>query len=142
MTIDLTAATARLDIEEARVEALRRDLQARLDAADGGEGVDGAELDPADAAVDTVERQKNEAILAQLDEELAEIGAARQRIVDGTYGIDEVTGEPIDPARLEARPMARTNVGTGSGRTDRRSRAGPAPSSSRRTGPTAGAVSG
>ena len=33
-----------------------------------------------------------------------------QRLDDGTYGIDEVTGEPIDPERLEALPTARTNV--------------------------------
>ena len=47
-----------------------------------------------------------------LEAELAEIEAAIERIDQGTYGIDEVTGEPIDPARLEAVPEARTNVGT------------------------------
>ena len=36
--------------------------------------------------------------------------AAIERIEQGTYGIDEETGEPIDPARLEAMPTARTNV--------------------------------
>jgi RNA polymerase-binding transcription factor DksA len=35
-----------------------------------------------------------------------------QRLDEGTYGIDEVTGERIDPARLDARPEARTNVDT------------------------------
>ena len=47
-----------------------------------------------------------------LEAELAEIEAALQRLDDGSYGVDEVTGEPIDPARLEALPTARTNVDT------------------------------
>ena len=42
--------------------------------------------------------------------ELGEIEAALQRLDDGTFGVDEVTGEPIDPERLEALPTARTNV--------------------------------
>ena len=46
------------------------------------------------------------------DEQLSELQAALARVDDGTYGIDEVTGEPIDPARLEAIPTARTNVET------------------------------
>jgi RNA polymerase-binding transcription factor DksA len=33
-----------------------------------------------------------------------------QRLDDGTFGVDEVTGDPIDPERLEALPTARTNV--------------------------------
>ena len=63
-------------------------------------------------------------LLGELDEEVgtakvvevrdrfsvAEIQAAIGRIENGTYGIDEETGEPIDPARLEAQPTARTNV--------------------------------
>ena len=36
--------------------------------------------------------------------------AALARVDDGTYGIDEVTGEPIDPDRLDAFPTARTNI--------------------------------
>ena len=42
----------------------------------------------------------------------AEIEAALQRLDDGTFGVDEVTGDPIDPERLEALPTARTNVPT------------------------------
>ena len=67
---------------------------------------------PADTASDTFEREKDLAILEGLEAELAEIEAALQRLDDGSYGVDEVTGEPIDPARLEALPTARTNVDT------------------------------
>ena len=56
------------------------------------------------------EREKDIAILEQLERELAEIEAALQRLDEGTYGIDEVTGDPIAPERLEAYPIARTNV--------------------------------
>ena len=51
----------------------------------------------------------------QLEAELAELQAALARVDDGTYGIDEVTGQPIDPARLDAMPTARTNIDTGDG---------------------------
>ena len=49
-------------------------------------------------------------LLEDLETELSDIQDALERIDNGTYGIDEVTGEPIDPARLEAVPTARTNV--------------------------------
>jgi len=41
---------------------------------------------------------------------IAEIDAALRRIELGTYGLDEETGEPIDPDRLDAIPTARTNI--------------------------------
>jgi RNA polymerase-binding transcription factor DksA len=58
------------------------------------------------------EREKDLSILEGLELELAEVEAALHRLDDGTYGIDEVTGEPIDPERLDAIPAARTNVDT------------------------------
>jgi RNA polymerase-binding transcription factor DksA len=67
---------------------------------------------PADQASETFEREKDLSILERLEDELAEIEAALQRVDDGTYGVDEVTGEPIDPERLDALPAARTNVNT------------------------------
>jgi RNA polymerase-binding transcription factor DksA len=81
----------------------------------GAEGDDSSELadydqHPADSASDTFEREKDLSILEQLETELAELQAALERIDNGTYGVDEVTGEPIDPARLDALPTARTNV--------------------------------
>ena len=86
-----------------------------------GEGLDQSEADqagelthydqhPADTASDTFEREKDLAILEGLEGELAEIEAALQRLDDGTYGIDEQTGQPIDAARLDAFPTARTNI--------------------------------
>ena len=70
---------------------------------------------PADSASDTFEREKDLGILDDLEAELAEVEAAIERIDNGTYGVDQVTGAPIDPARLDAIPTARTNVDTDQG---------------------------
>jgi DnaK suppressor protein len=41
---------------------------------------------------------------------LQEIDEALERIEEGTYGVCEHTGEPIEPKRLEAIPWARLSV--------------------------------
>ena len=66
--------------------------------------------DPADQASETFEREKDIAILEQLEHDLAEIEAALQRLDEGSYGIDEVTGEPI--ARGAARGVSRSRAPT------------------------------
>ena len=57
------------------------------------------------ARADTELRQEAEIKTARTD-----VVAALQRIDDGTYGVDEATGEPIDPERLDALPTARGNI--------------------------------
>lgn len=42
----------------------------------------------------------------QLMAMLADVRSARQHVVDGTYGVCDVCGEPIPAGRLEARPWA------------------------------------
>jgi RNA polymerase-binding transcription factor DksA len=63
-----------------------------------------------DAGAETAAANADLLLRADLEHSIAEIDAALRRIENGTYGIDEETGEPIDPARLEALPTARTNV--------------------------------
>jgi RNA polymerase-binding transcription factor DksA len=107
------AARNRLQSEQERVHGLIHNLRE--------EGLDQGQADSGDVSNlpddqgdegELFEREKDIAILEQLENELAEIEAALQRLDEGTYGIDEVTGEPIAPERLEARPIARTNVDT------------------------------
>ena len=74
----------------------------------------------ADMGTETFEREKDLSILEQLEAELAEIQAALRRVDEGTYGIDELTGEPIAPERLDAVPTARTNVDGNRAHDDRR----------------------
>jgi RNA polymerase-binding transcription factor DksA len=110
---DAHRARERLEAEQGRVEGLIQSV--RGDYGDGSENNDTSELahydqHPADMGSETFEREKDLSILEQLEAELAEIQAALRRIDEGTYGIDEVTGEPIPPERLDAVPTARTNV--------------------------------
>jgi RNA polymerase-binding transcription factor DksA len=115
VTVDPGEARKRVMDEQARVEGLIHNLKDEL--GDGPESDELSELSdydqhPADTASETFEREKDVSILEQLEEELAELQAALERIDNGTYGIDEVTGKAIAPERLEAKPTARTNVDT------------------------------
>src|SRR4051812_5471250 len=111
--IDETQARERLEAERQRVEGLIAGVQnegiGESESEQSGELAD-YDQHPADNASDTFEREKDLAILEQLEGELAEIEAALQRLDEGTYGIDEQTGRPINPERLEAIPTARTNI--------------------------------
>ena len=112
-------ARQRLEAERTRVNGLIRELHTDLDdEVDSDESEPNYDQHPADSGSDTFEREKDLSILESLETELAEIEAAIERIDQGTYGIDEVTGAPIDPARLEAVPEARTNVGSPSERSE------------------------
>jgi RNA polymerase-binding transcription factor DksA len=114
-SFDDTAARERLTAERERVAGLIGEM--RTEGLDESESDQAGELShydqhPADTASETFEREKDLSILESLEAELAEIEAALQRLDDGSYGVDEVTGDPIDRARLEAYPTARTNVDT------------------------------
>jgi RNA polymerase-binding transcription factor DksA len=111
--LDAAQVRARLEQERARVSGLIDGLQNEgLDEEESAQSGELTHYDqhPADQASDTFEREKDLSILEGLETDLAEIEAALQRVDDGTYGIDEVTGEPIDPERLSALPTARTNI--------------------------------
>jgi RNA polymerase-binding transcription factor DksA len=66
------------------------------------------EADPNDQADHLDEYQENRAILDVLNTQHREVVAALTRIEDGTYGICEISQEPIEMDRLEADPSART----------------------------------
>ncbi|MFM8971086.1 MAG: hypothetical protein ACKOOG_00280, partial [Actinomycetota bacterium] len=102
------AARDRLTREHERVERLIADgREAGLDREDAAaHSGDLAHVGqhPADRGTETSEREKDLAILESLEAELAEIEAALQRLDDGTYGIDERTGDLIHPERAVAQP--------------------------------------
>ena len=112
--IDPELARERIAEEQTRVEGLIAGLRDELGTSENEDVSELSDYDqhPADMGTETFEREKDLSILEQLEEELSELQAALERIDNGTYGIDEVTGSPIDPARLEALPAARTNVDT------------------------------
>ena len=111
--VDEQATRERLERERARVGEMISELRSEgLDEEQSAQSGDLTHYDqhPADQGSELFEREKDLAILERLETDLAEIEAALQRLDDGTYGVDEITGEPIDPERLEALPAARTNV--------------------------------
>ncbi|HLH56708.1 MAG TPA: TraR/DksA C4-type zinc finger protein [Verrucomicrobiae bacterium] len=61
----------------------------------------------ADAGTDTYDRDLALGVLSSEQEAIYEVDEAIARIRDGTYGICELTGRPIEPARLEAIPWTR-----------------------------------
>lgn len=66
----------------------------------------------ADAGTDTFDRDFALSLVANEQEALAEIEAAVTRIKNGTYGVDEATGEAIDKDRLMAIPFTRYTAAT------------------------------
>jgi RNA polymerase-binding transcription factor DksA len=115
--MDTDDARERLQAEQTRVEGLVEGLKADLGTAENDDLSELSDYDqhPADTATETFEREKDLSILEQLENELTELQAALERVDAGTYGVDEVTGDPIDPERLDAFPTARTNIADAGG---------------------------
>ncbi len=76
------------------IERLREALKTEVD-------VDADEGDP-----DLIEREKNVALLSQLEKKLEGVHAALRSIDKGKYGICERCGKEIAAERLEVRPDA------------------------------------
>ncbi|HTS82677.1 MAG TPA: hypothetical protein VMH40_18895 [Myxococcaceae bacterium] len=72
--------------------------------------------DAADVAEVQVERTTKNTLTEGERAQLAQVNRALAKVADGSYGLSDVTGEPIPIARLEALPWATTNVeDTGAG---------------------------
>ena len=57
-------------------------------------------------ATESFELEKRLALEKRLKDLLAEVEYALQKFEQGTYGLCDICGQPIDPARLEALPQA------------------------------------
>jgi DnaK suppressor protein len=91
----------------ARLAALTGDYAGMVEASKDSNADD--EHDPEGSTI-AFERSQVGALVADARHQLAEVEAALERLVDGSYGTCEVCGRPIVPERLEARPTARTCV--------------------------------
>jgi RNA polymerase-binding transcription factor DksA len=107
----LPGVTARLREERAalsaRIARLREDMGVIFESSRDSNADD--EHDPEGQTI-AFERSQLAAVTEHALAQLAEVDAALQRADDGTYGVCEVCGQPIAPARLDARPTARTCV--------------------------------
>ncbi len=93
---------------EARLAALRRDLDAIVSSSASAAGADD-EHDPEGSST-AFDRQHVAALLDHATGRLAEIARAERRLDDGSYGDCERCGRPIAAARLAARPAAATCI--------------------------------
>ncbi|MBU3702211.1 MAG: hypothetical protein FGM58_09230, partial [Acidimicrobiia bacterium] len=108
----LDAQRALLLSERARlahdVEALTAEAQALAELREPGD----VQFDEESGEGDTlaVERERDLALSAQFSEQIEEIDRAMAKIDVGTYGMCEVSGQPIPRERLKAIPWARERV--------------------------------
>jgi DnaK suppressor protein len=107
--IDIAAMRQKLVAERERLrEELARVNGGLIDGTVGEvfAGRDSTAGDMGDDAVDVSASERDEAIALNLEQLLAQVDAAIQRVDNGTYGVCMRCGKPIAPRRLEALPYA------------------------------------
>lgn len=95
------------DAARADLLAERDRLAAQIEALEPGRNDTPVDDNFADSGQVAAEQGENQALAAPLRHELEEVEHALTKLDDGTYGRCETCGEPISPARLEAKPAAR-----------------------------------
>lgn len=93
----------------------QRELEARRDEAAANTEEESGELSsydnhPGDLGTITSEKARDLAIDQSLETQLERVETALQRMDEGTYGLCEISGEPIPYERLEALPSATRTV--------------------------------
>jgi RNA polymerase-binding transcription factor DksA len=112
MPSDSALADLRAALDEERAQ-LRHQL---ADLGFGDEGSLAYDQNFADSSQVTAERGEAEALANSLKETLSEVEHALAKIDGSTYGVCENCGQPIAPARLEAKPAARLCINCASRR--------------------------
>lgn len=98
--------------QKERLQSLREELLRIMRAAEDDErtrteqDVDFTEHDAGDMSRDIFDREVDATIVEQVEQRLAIVERALQKIEEGTYGLSDVSGEPIPRGRLEAVPEA------------------------------------
>jgi DnaK suppressor protein len=105
--MDNERARALLLAERSRVEGLLR-LTRGAGEDDRDEANAGGDM--SDPAQRLTAEQGDDAVTASLEERLAAITRAEERLDGGTYGFSVRSGEPIPDQRLEADPAAELTV--------------------------------
>lgn len=104
--MDQARARAMLAEERTRVEdALRRRRGEQAADAEAGE-LATYDQHQADSGSELYERERSEGSAEELEERLAAIARAEERLAGGSYGVSVVSGAPIPDERLEAVPWA------------------------------------
>ena len=106
MTINSNLLRSRLESERKRLIEQLDQLEANVRPTD--ERREGSPFGKREEeATETFELEKRLALEKRVREQLAEVEHALHKFEEGTYGLCESCGQPIDPARLEALPQAK-----------------------------------
>jgi DnaK suppressor protein len=98
--------------QKERLQSLREELLRILHSAEedersrGEEEGDFTEHDSGDMSRDIFDREIDATIAEQVEQRLEIVDRALQKIEEGTYGLSDISGEPIPRGRLEAIPEA------------------------------------
>ena len=106
MAIDIARMKQRLEAKRAELERNMAGLTEAQPEPQGSIDLDEGPYDFEDQSVDVQESQQEKEILDNEQALLAQVNAALQRIEQGTYGICDNCGQPINEKRLEALPWA------------------------------------
>ncbi len=94
--------------ERARLEEEREQIRGRSGAVDSAlpEEGEGGEDDTADLASAMMDKEMDLSVEDEIEAMLGAVDHALQKIADGTYGVCDMSGEPIRVSRLEMIPWA------------------------------------
>ena len=105
MTTGFNLLRSRLEAEQKRLIEELEQLRASVRPAD--ERREGSPFGKREEeATETQELEKRLALEKRMRDQLTEVEHALHKFEEGTYGLCDVCGQPIDPARLEALPQA------------------------------------
>jgi len=105
VNIDINMLRSRLESEQKRLVEELEQLKASVRPAD--ERREGSPFGKREEeAAETLELEKRLTLERRIRDRLAEIEHALHKFEEGTYGLCDSCGQPIDPARLEALPEA------------------------------------
>src|SRR5437762_6551870 len=115
MAAKSTLSRKEIDELKDKLVAERRDLQAQLDELEESTfsvnqseltGEMGFDEEYADAGTATFERERDLSLVNNLRDLMERIDKALAKIEDGTYGLCDRCGKPIEKARIKALPYA------------------------------------
>jgi DnaK suppressor protein len=104
--------TTNFNLLRSRLESERKRLteeleQLKVNARLGGERREGSPFGKREEeATESFELEKRLALEKRIRDQLADVEYALNKFKQGTYGLCDSCGQPIDPARLEALPQA------------------------------------
>jgi len=105
MTTEFNLLRARLESEHKRLTEELKQLTASVRPPE--ERREGSPFGKREEeATETFELEKRLALEKRITDQLAKVEHALHKFDEGTYGLCDACGQPIDPARLEALPQA------------------------------------